>query len=91
MCAATQCPPGTFVSCAGKKSCDPCPAGRYCPVPTSSFLCPAGSYCPAGATAPADCPANTASGPGASDVGACQVAARARAHTHTHTHGGPAY
>jgi hypothetical protein len=57
MCNATKCPPGTFVTCEGKASCDQCPAGRYCPVPTSSLLCPAGSYCPVDSSAPATCPA----------------------------------
>ncbi len=45
------------MSCAGKKSCDACSAGRYCPTPTTSLLCPAGSFCPEGASAPAPCPA----------------------------------
>jgi len=58
MCAPTPCPPGTYVSCAGKKSCDACPAGRYCSTAASSVLCPAGSYCPRGASAPAQCPAS---------------------------------
>ena len=57
MCQPTPCPPGTFVTCAGKKSCDACAAGRYCPTPTSSVLCPAGSFCPEGSSAPALCPA----------------------------------
>ena len=58
MCAPTACCPGTYVTCAGKKSCDACPAGRYCPTATSTVLCPAGSYCPIGASAPTQCPAN---------------------------------
>ena len=58
LCNATKCPNGTYVSCAGKKSCDPCPAGRYCPIVTKSVLCPAGYYCAAGSHAPKQCPAN---------------------------------
>ena len=58
MCAPTVCSPGTFVTCAGKVSCDLCSAGRYCPTPTSTTLCPAGSYCPKGASAPTQCPEN---------------------------------
>ena len=40
MCEPVKCPPGTFVSCAGKKSCDPCPKGRYCSTATSLVVCP---------------------------------------------------
>ena len=58
MCAPTACCPGTYVTCAGKKACDLCPAGRYCPIATQSLLCPEGSYCPIGASAPMQCPAN---------------------------------
>ena len=58
MCAPTACCPGTYVTCAGKKSCDQCPAGRYCPTATQSVLCPEGSYCPIGASAPMQCPEN---------------------------------
>ena len=58
MCEATKCAPGTYVSCAGKKSCDTCPKGRYCPTVTTTVLCPAGSYCPEGSSAPTPCPAD---------------------------------
>ena len=57
MCEPTPCCPGTFVTCPGKKTCDPCPKGRYCPTATQSVLCPEGSYCPIGASAPTQCPA----------------------------------
>ena len=58
LCNATKCPNGTYVSCGGKKSCDPCPKGRYCPVVTKSVLCPAGYFCAGGVSAPTKCPAN---------------------------------
>jgi len=58
MCEPKACFPGSYVSCAGKKSCDLCSPGRYCPTATSTILCPAGSYCPLGASAPTQCPAN---------------------------------
>ena len=58
MCVPTKCVPGTYVSCAGKKSCDACPKGRYCPTPMTTVLCPAGSYCPEGTSAPTPCPAD---------------------------------
>ena len=57
LCNATACQPGTFVSCAGKQSCDQCPKGRYCPTATSSVLCPKGFFCPQGSSAPKQCPA----------------------------------
>ena len=57
LCNATACQPGTFVSCAGKQSCDKCPKGRYCPTATSSVLCPKGFFCPQGSSAPKQCPA----------------------------------
>jgi len=58
MCVPTACEPGTYVSCAGKKSCDPCPKGRFCATPTSSVLCPAGFFCPAASSQPIPCPPN---------------------------------
>jgi hypothetical protein len=58
MCEIKKCPPGTFVSCAGKKTCDLCPKGRFCATPTSSVLCPAGFFCPEGSSAPTPCPAD---------------------------------
>ena len=56
MCAPKPCPPGTFVTCAGKQSCQCCSPGRYCPTPTTTFVCPPGSYCPPCASAPTPCP-----------------------------------
>ena len=58
LCAPTPCPPGTFVTCAGKVSCDACAKGRYCPTVTTTVLCPAGYYCPGGVSAPTPCTAN---------------------------------
>lgn len=58
MCAPMACSPGTYVTCPGKKTCDLCPKGRYCPTATQSVLCPEGSYCPKGVSAPTQCPAN---------------------------------
>ena len=60
MCEAIKCLPGTYVSCAGKKSCDACPKGRFCATPTSSVLCPAGFFCPEGSSAPQPCPVGKA-------------------------------
>jgi hypothetical protein len=57
MCTPTMCLPGTYVSCVGKKSCDPCAKGRYCPTATSTILCPAGYFCGGGVSAPVLCPA----------------------------------
>ena len=57
LCNATACPPGTHVTCAGKRTCDPCDKGRYCPNATTSTLCPKGYYCPLGSSAPTLCPA----------------------------------
>ncbi len=56
MCQPLKCPPGTFVTCAGKVRCEPCDAGRYCPKPTKSLLCPADYYCPPRSSAPTPCP-----------------------------------
>jgi hypothetical protein len=56
MCVPIICPPGTFVTCVGKVSCDTCDAGRYCPTTTSNLICPAGNYCPPGSSAPTTCP-----------------------------------
>ena len=58
LCNATKCHNGTFVTCAGKISCDPCAHGRYCPTVTTSVLCPAGWYCAGGVYTPTKCPAN---------------------------------
>ena len=71
MCNATRCPNGTYVSCAGKKSCDPCPAGRYCPVVTKSVLCPAGYSCGPGSSSPTRCPSNYYCPLGSSKAVAC--------------------
>ena len=57
MCTPIECQPGSYVSCGGKVTCDPCSPGRYCPDPKHSVLCPKGYYCPPGASAPAPCPA----------------------------------
>ncbi len=56
MCVPIICPPGTFVTCVGKVSCDTCAAGRFCPTTTSSLICPAGNYCPPGSFEPTTCP-----------------------------------
>jgi hypothetical protein len=55
MCTPEKCPLGTFVSCAGKVRCDPCPARRYCPNVTHALLCPAGHFCPERSSAPQPC------------------------------------
>ena len=73
LCNATLCLNGTYVTCAGKKTCDPCPAGRYCPTPTRSVLCPAGSYCAGGASAPTPCQANNYCPLGSSKSVACPL------------------
>ena len=75
MCNATACANGTYVSCAGKKTCDPCPAGRYCPTVTKSVLCPAGSFCAAGVAWPTKCPANHFCPLGSSGPIACKAGA----------------
>jgi hypothetical protein len=59
MCNATQCPLGTYVSCAGKVTCDDCPVGRYCPEVDKSLICPPGNYCPVRSSAPIPCPAGS--------------------------------
>ncbi len=57
MCEPIPCPPGTWVGFSpGKVRCDSCPAGRYCPNVTKTFLCPTSFYCPAGSTQPTPCP-----------------------------------
>lgn len=55
MCKPQACPLGTFVSCAGKERCDPCPERRYCPNVTRALLCPAGHFCPESSWAPQPC------------------------------------
>ena len=63
---ATKCPAGTYSDTARASSCTTCPAGKYCPLGTSSIAgtaqdCPAGSYCPLGTKAADEypCPAGT--------------------------------
>ena len=60
---ATQraCPPGTFQPSFQSVDCEPCPAGRYCPVPAidsvlDALECPAGFYCPSRSVEPLVCP-----------------------------------
>ena len=56
MCTPAPCAPGTYVSCAGKRSCPCCSPGRYCPTATTSLICPQGSYCPPCSFSPKPCP-----------------------------------
>ena len=55
MCTPAPCAPGTYVSCAGKRSCLCCSPGRYCPTATTSLICPTGTFCPPCSSAPIPC------------------------------------
>ena len=59
MCTPFQCPLGSWVSCAGKVSCDSCTAGRYCPNVTTTLICPPGFFCPESSYQTTPCPAGS--------------------------------